>query len=124
MTARRRVCRLRAITAPTCGFTLIELLAVIGIIAILMAILFPVIGRARQQANLVKCLANQKQLMQASILYTQEWRGYMPFPNQSVLEDPAYPSPNGWLYNYGTLSSPLQQSDVQNGLLWPYLRDY
>lgn len=55
------------------AFTLIELLVVIAIIAILAAILFPVFGRARENARRASCLSNQKQLMLGTIQYSQDY---------------------------------------------------
>jgi prepilin-type N-terminal cleavage/methylation domain-containing protein/prepilin-type processing-associated H-X9-DG protein len=62
-----------------CGFTLVELLVVIGIIALLIAILLPVLGRAREAGNRVKCLSNLRNMVQAAYLHAQEHQGYMPF---------------------------------------------
>ena len=62
-------CSTRQLKGPGRGFTLIELLVVIAIIAILAAILVPVLSRAQQTAYQATCLNNLRQMGVASQLY-------------------------------------------------------
>jgi prepilin-type processing-associated H-X9-DG protein len=60
------------------AFTLVELLVVIGIMALLIALLLPALGVARESAKTVACLSNLRQLATAATAYTGANGGYYP----------------------------------------------
>ena len=62
------------------GFTLVELLVVIGIIAILVALLMPALNRARVMATRTQCLSNLRTLGQCVVMYAAQYHGSVP-PN-------------------------------------------
>jgi len=64
------------------AFTLVELLVVIGIIALLVAILLPVLSKARESANTLKCQSQIRSIIQLMQLHANAHKGYMPLVGQ------------------------------------------
>jgi type II secretory pathway pseudopilin PulG len=56
---------------------------VIGIIAILVALLLPALNKARNQAKIVACMSNLRQLGLAFVMYTNANRGWYPYPTST-----------------------------------------
>ena len=77
------------------AFTLIELLVVIAIIAILAAMLLPVLGRAKEKARQISCLNGLSQLNLAAKIYVGDFQGAYP-PRDNVNR-----WPNRFYDNYG-----------------------
>src|SRR5437879_3964052 len=60
------------------GFTLVELLVVIGIIAILIAILLPAMAKSREAARRTACLSNLRQVHTAFFFYAGNYKDQVP----------------------------------------------
>lgn len=131
------------------GFTLVELLVVIAVIALLMAILLPALGRAREQAKRVMCLSNLRQLTIAWMAYADNNNGKLvngaPHYTDETCQDcttatKAIPPTSGghrgekpWIgpawgdMDDGDETTPLPEKEqrcaMESGALWRYLRD-
>ena len=106
-----------------CGFTLVELLVVIAIIALLLAILLPGLGKAREAARGVACMSKMKQLGLAMNTYAADYDGWFPQNpyggNRSDLK--CWDAQISTYLNYDE-DHPNTQAPVYHcpsGLLWP-----
>ena len=122
------------------GFTLIELLVVIAIIAVLMAILFPALNRAREQGRRAVCLSNLKQLALAWNMYADEnddkiVNGEAAGSANGLASTPStsnnrHPGEKWWVggdcasgYMAGDqLPMQVQFNAIRNGALYPYTK--
>jgi prepilin-type processing-associated H-X9-DG protein/prepilin-type N-terminal cleavage/methylation domain-containing protein len=98
------------------GFTLVELLVVIGIIALLIAILLPALSSARENAKTVACLSNLRQLSTAATIYCNANNGSYPVAYWVESTPPLVISYN-WDFT-STRDTSAATTTVEPGLLW------
>ncbi len=99
------------------GFTLVELLTAIGIIAVLSALLFPVLARARAGAQATACLTNLRQIGLAIRAYQQDWDDRYPWA-----VDPIDKSLPGIWAAYPDFMGQIPAMPLLHALLLPYAR--
>jgi prepilin-type N-terminal cleavage/methylation domain-containing protein/prepilin-type processing-associated H-X9-DG protein len=99
------------------AFTLVELLVVIGIIAVLVALLLPALNRAREAAKQTQCLSNMRQVGTALYIYLIDSKQVLP-PHKP------HPDPNFFqgVPDYGNPTVYAQYPNVL-GLLMPYMNN-
>ena len=89
------------------GFSLLEILTVIAIISVLIAILLPVLGRAREAAHVTTCANNLRQIF-FGIGFSVEGLGKVPWGNR--LENPTAPAGAG---DFPALREALKRFDIR-----------
>ncbi|MDP6379973.1 MAG: prepilin-type N-terminal cleavage/methylation domain-containing protein [Phycisphaerae bacterium] len=96
------------------GFTLIELLIVMAIIALIMGLLFPVVGAAWELSLRLKCQSNMSQLCKSMAAFAAEHDGQLPSGDRDLSEG------RDWI---GGRGPEMLWGCPQKGTLFPYVKD-
>jgi len=97
------------------AFTLMELLVVIGIISMLMGILLPSLGKARQQGQRICCLNNLRQMAIAAQTYAQANNDYYPVAQYRQTDSARFE----YCWDFTTVTDlATSEKEVVPGLLW------
>jgi type II secretory pathway pseudopilin PulG len=106
---------------------LVELLVVMGIISVLVAILLPALNKARQQAQLVVCMSNLRQIGMGIRMYANDWQGQWPryinwSTNPETFDNGEYSHYVLWQGTFGNVQAPsLGWQGI--GRVYPYLKN-
>ncbi len=95
------------------GFTLVEILVVLAIIALLVALIFPVLSAAREKGRSTKCMSNLRQLGKAFFMYLNDWNETFPFARDIL----------GSGVEWVARDPGRGRAIPERGVLYPYVRD-
>ncbi len=109
-------------TGHNLGFTLIELLVVIAIIAILAALLLPVLAKSKSHALSLACCNHLKQLSTCWHMYASDYADVLPPNNAVATIGTGSPLIRGASWCLGNTRADDNTTNIENGLLFPYNR--